>query len=496
MKTRKMRCDFLNQDQIPNDNIREFYTKLLVAYKTECLSKDQALESLRIETLVNEEQKNYIAILQQTIENKINKLRLANFISNQKKLYYKESNNNIEVILDVVELKTQNENLRKDLILSDAISNELRKENEKLQNDLNKLSVSQKEIYDELHKKLKELEKSKEENQKNDEIIKQLEKDVQNLQINKDELQGKAKRLEKENVEINLECHEIKSCNKFQENTINELKESNSRIIKLNEEFTYENEKMKGDYLNMKNLLITKVEEIRKLDLALNDKESKLGNLKSELSIVNDDIENRIKKNQINNEKKDFSLKEKENLLKVYKENYLNSEKMCEDLKSSKKRLNNDLIQVKKSYEDTIFNLSNEIKELKLKIEDYVDKLDNLKREKQKFEQLNSKLKDNLNIIDKDKSGIEEDYISLKAINEKLSNQLDDLAKLNKSNDKEKKKLLKDLGSLNNEYTNLKEIFDIEISKKNSEITEINYQIKTDNIEIKMLKDNILSLNE
>ena len=218
--------------------------------------------------------------------------------------------------------------------------------------------------------------------------------------------------------------------------------------------------------------------------------------MKSELSIVNDDIENRIKKNQINNEKKDFSLKEKENLLKVYKENYLNSEKMFEDLKSSKKRLNNDLIQVKKSYEDTIFNLSNEIKELKLKIEDYVDKLDNLKREKQKFEQLNSKLKDNLNIIDKDKSGIEEDYISLKAINEKLSNQLDDLAKLNKSNDKEKKKLLKDLGSLNNEYTNLKEIFDIEISKKNSEITEINYQIKTDNIEIKMLKDNILSLNE
>ena len=323
-----------------------------------------------------------------------------------------------------------------------------------------------------------------------------MEKDVQNLQINKDELQGKAKRLEKENVEINLECHGIKSCNKFQENTINELKESNSRIIKLNEEFTYENEKMKGDYLNMKNLLITKVEEIRKLDLALNDKESKLGNLKSELSIVNDDIENRIKKNQINNEKKDFSLKEKENLLKVYKENYLNSEKMCEDLKSSKKRLNNDLIQVKKSYEDTIFNLSNEIKELKLKIEDYVDKLDNLKREKHKFEQLNSKLKDNLNIIDKDKSGIEEDYISLKAINEKLSNQLDDLAKLNKSNDKEKKKLLKDLGSLNNEYTNLKEIFDIEISKKNSEITEINYQIKTDNIEIKMLKDNILSLNE
>ena len=99
-------------------------------------------------------------------------------------------------------------------------------------------------------------------------------------------------------------------------------------------------------------------------------------------------------------------------------------------------------------------------------------------------------------MIDKDKSGIEEDYISLKAINEKLSNQLDDLAKLNKSNDKEKKKLLKDLGSLNNEYTNLKEIFDIEISKKNSEITEINYQIKTDNIEIKMLKDNILSLNE
>ena len=135
-------------------------------------------------------------------------------------------------------------------------------------------------------------------------------------------------------------------------------------------------------------------------------------------------------------------------------------------------------------------------KELKLKIEDYVDKLDNLKREKQKFEQLNSKLNDNLNLIDKDKSGIEEDYISLKAINEKLSNQLDDLAKLNKSNDKEKKKLLKDLGSLNNEYTNLKEIFDIEISKKNSEITEINYQIKTDNIEIKMLKDNILSLNE
>ena len=46
--------------------------------------KEQILESLRLETVTNEEQRNYIEILKQALENKINNNGMKNYIQQQK----------------------------------------------------------------------------------------------------------------------------------------------------------------------------------------------------------------------------------------------------------------------------------------------------------------------------------------------------------------------------------------------------------------------------
>ena len=94
-----MNSDFPTADRIPFDKLKEIYTLLHFAYRDLAGEKEGLLESLRQETLNNEEQKNYIEILKQTIESSIVRHGLEQFFKSQKFLYYKNNIFYLGVIL-------------------------------------------------------------------------------------------------------------------------------------------------------------------------------------------------------------------------------------------------------------------------------------------------------------------------------------------------------------------------------------------------------------
>ena len=65
-------------------HVNTAYITLQKNFKDLNFEKETILESLRKETLVNEEQKNYIEILKQTIESTINKLGIGPLLQQQR----------------------------------------------------------------------------------------------------------------------------------------------------------------------------------------------------------------------------------------------------------------------------------------------------------------------------------------------------------------------------------------------------------------------------
>ena len=76
--------NFPSSERIPNEKLREAYTKLAVSHKDLLNEKESLLKTLRDETIINEEQRNYIEILKQTIESSLLKNGLYNYIQIQK----------------------------------------------------------------------------------------------------------------------------------------------------------------------------------------------------------------------------------------------------------------------------------------------------------------------------------------------------------------------------------------------------------------------------
>jgi hypothetical protein len=76
--------NFPTADRIPNEKLREAYSKLLVSHREIIIEKENLLKLLREETIENEEQRNYIEILKQTLESTLMKNGLYNYVQNQK----------------------------------------------------------------------------------------------------------------------------------------------------------------------------------------------------------------------------------------------------------------------------------------------------------------------------------------------------------------------------------------------------------------------------
>ena len=76
--------DISDLNNIANDGLKQSFVRLQNNFQLILKEKENILNTLREETITNEEQKNYIEMLKQTIENEILNKKLFNILNNQR----------------------------------------------------------------------------------------------------------------------------------------------------------------------------------------------------------------------------------------------------------------------------------------------------------------------------------------------------------------------------------------------------------------------------
>ena len=475
----------INEDDIKNfkeDSINFSNQQFSSLYIQLFNEKEQMSETLKKETLQNEELKNYIEILKQTLESSLIKNNIALNLENASK---KTNLKPIDVLVGYTNMKEENEKNKKLLnhnkvIIEDLNSQikNLKKLNEDFKIKNNQLIDEYKKIkklYDDLIDKEKNLGKDNErieikyknllkENNEKDKLIdaylnklNQIERDLQDT----NNIRGKLSKF-KSDYE-NLE----KLKNKL-DNEVESLNYKNENLEKLNNKFEIENDKLKNDISIYKSQVDKLTESLSNNLLAYQSdkkileeslKEIKKNLKKNENTII--DLINEIedKKNEI------------ENLKDLNKQKDKNIENLTSELKILK--INFDSLKMESSRkmiitEQNIKNLINE-----------KDKLNNL---------ISNLEKEKINLIEKIKEKSEEirllkdanenyknEISNEKNYNEDLKNNLSKIIQEKDLNSIEKSKLKNDNLTLNNEIQFWKEKYDEDLKEKMEENNELKF---------------------
>ena len=475
----------INEDDIKNfkeDSINFSNQQFSSLYIQLFNEKEQMSETLKKETLQNEELKNYIEILKQTLESSLIKNNIALNLENASK---KTNLKPIDVLVGYTNMKEENEKNKKLLnhnkvIIEDLNSQikNLKKLNEDFKIKNNQLIDEYKKIkklYDDLIDKEKNLGKDNErieikyknllkENNEKDKLIdaylnklNQIERDLQDT----NNIRGKLSKF-KSDYE-NLE----KLKNKL-DNEVESLNYKNENLEKLNNKFEIENDKLKNDISIYKSQVDKLTESLSNNLLAYQSdkkileeslKEIKKNLKKNENTII--DLINEIedKKNEI------------ENLKDLNKQKDKNIENLTSELNILK--INFDSLKMESSRkmiitEQNIKNLINE-----------KDKLNNL---------ISNLEKEKINLIEKIKEKSEEirllkdanenyknEISNEKNYNEDLKNNLSKIIQEKDLNSIEKSKLKNDNLTLNNEIQFWKEKYDEDLKEKMEENNKLKF---------------------
>ena len=475
----------INEDDIKNfkeDSINFSNQQFSSLYIQLFNEKEQMSETLKKETLQNEELKNYIEILKQTLESSLIKNNIALNLENASK---KTNLKPIDVLVGYTNMKEENEKNKKLLnhnkvIIEDLNSQikNLKKLNEDFKIKNNQLIDEYKKIkklYDDLIDKEKNLGKDNErieikyknllkENNEKDKLIdaylnklNQIERDLQDT----NNIRGKLSKF-KSDYE-NLE----KLKNKL-DNEVESLNYKNENLEKLNNKFEIENDKLKNDISIYKSQVDKLTESLSNNLLAYQSdkkileeslKEIKKNLKKNENTII--DLINEIedKKNEI------------ENLKDLNKQKDKNIENLTSELNILK--INFDSLKMESSRkmiitEQNIKNLINE-----------KDKLNNI---------ISNLEKEKINLIEKIKEKSEEirllkdanenyknEISNEKNYNEDLKNNLSKIIQEKDLNSIEKSKLKNDNLTLNNEIQFWKEKYDEDLKEKMEENNKLKF---------------------
>ena len=295
---------FPNADRIPNEKMRDAYSKLLNTFRELVREKEKILETLKIETISSEEQRNYIEILKQTIESSLQKNGIFSLIEKQKNLHYKNtSNSSVDVVIDIVQLRNEIEKCRRESIMNDVAISEMKSEIEFLREANNQMLQKKEKIKEGLEKGIKELEEAKEK-------VSALEAEREYLSDDLNEM--------KESYENLLRVNE------------NLIDQVNSLHIK-NEEYLQK--------LENQNILEDKLVEYKNNIVQINNQMDELCNENRKLKIDNEKLNSENKKLEEDTAKQKNSyseLEEKHNTIKKQNEKILNkNNELKENLKNS-----------------------------------------------------------------------------------------------------------------------------------------------------------------
>ena len=308
LKEQKNSLIFPPPERIPVEKLFEGYSKLYEAFNKISNDKEVAIVSLQNEILINDQQRNYIEILKQTLESNLVKngiksqIDLYNKI--QKKIKSEDCINNLdsmsdyyEELFNVVGLNQKIEDLYKQ-------NNTLELENNKLKSDINDINskneVFREQINNSLKSGIKELDqakyKIKDLEQQKKELInenKNLQEYIDKIKIQLDNYKGLGFENNNNNNENNLE----EFMNKFiivqdecqgLKNNLNQIQNNNELLNKKNQE-----QKEEIDILRQENESL--INEINNLKSEFN--KSKQNQF---LSFSNNNNEESIPKNSLN----------------------------------------------------------------------------------------------------------------------------------------------------------------------------------------------------
>lgn len=284
----------LSVDKIKNEKLREAYNNIYILYNNYIAEKNELLESLKIETLNNEEQKNYIEILRQTIESFINKNSFANVLNQLKKDFYERTNLNsniskvinlpshVEFLSEITKQKLDLEKCRKELILSQALISELRKENEILNSNNLVMTSTKNKLVENLESEIKDLDQAKIK-------LKLFETENENLIKENELIRSSYDKLK----------NDLKLANVLAAKYENSLKESNNKQEELKLyiekaqvlenkilEFQTSLEKLHGELSEAHTAKNALAEALGKSQVELENKTSEIEDLKKQLLII------------------------------------------------------------------------------------------------------------------------------------------------------------------------------------------------------------------
>ena len=444
--------------------------------------KEQMSETLKKETLQNEELKNYIEILKQTLESSLIKNNIALNLENASK---KTNLKPIDVLVGYTNMKEENEKNKKLLnhnkvIIEDLNSQikNLKKLNEDFKIKNNQLIDEYKKIkklYDDLIDKEKNLGKDNErieikyknllkENNEKDKLIdaylnklNQIERDLQDT----NNIRGKLSKF-KSDYE-NLE----KLKNKL-DNEVESLNYKNENLEKLNNKFEIENDKLKNDISIYKSQVDKLTESLSNNLLAYqSDKkilEESLKEIKKNLKKNENTIIDLI--NEIENKKNEI-----ENLKEFNKQKDKNIENLTSELNILK--INFDSLKMESSRkmiitEQNIKNLINE----KDKLNNIIS---NLEKEKINLIEKIKEKSEEIRLLKEANENYKNEISNEKNYNEDLKNNLSKIIQEKDLNSIEKSKLKNDNLTLNNEIQFWKEKYDEDLKEKMEENNKLKF---------------------
>ena len=222
--------NFPDVNDISPEELFSYYSQIQIQYKKLLQEKNKLVNQLKKEMVTNDEQRNYIEILKQTIESSLIKTGLKSKIELIKKKYYPNlpEEDFATVILDIGQMKEKNDELTK-----------LKEENEKQIITMNAQLQHLEETKDSFNNLKEEHEKLKEDKLKLDEEFMKLTTD---FQVKENELVIEKQRnneLEKHNQMLLTDVQQIPKLQKdncYLSQTVTDL---NNKVNKLSYDNNY-----------------------------------------------------------------------------------------------------------------------------------------------------------------------------------------------------------------------------------------------------------------
>lgn len=462
----KLKTDFPEVEKIFDyEQLKENYSNLLACYKEIIVEKEEIMEILRRETLNNEEQRNYIDVLRQTIESDLIKAgNLNRYLS-------------LENVIDFSKIKAECDKYKRDFLNLHSTYNNLKLENEDLKITNENLIHNKQRIKQSLNEGLLEMEICQEKT-KNLELIREdYERQINMLKFRDTEITKERDDLLNKNIILNSKVKEINKISEDQNSLIskrlNEYKDNYDKlnlefesILKLKTKLEIENSKLLQEVVNHKECLENKE---KKFD----EEKINLKNLNSELMIqssIHPNYRKLFEELSIEFEEyKTSHSKISNSFVSKLKKDYKKSqEEMFNELSSFKKLNNNIKIDLQKS-ENNFKTLKLEYEEIEMKMNKYLSLYENelkisksAQAERSNFSNDLNKLKDELNF---QKEKYEKDYSfknsEIKSLQEEIINLKTDLKKSKealkdfKTIQHEKEDLIEDMGSRLEKYEKL-----------------------------------------